>query len=402
MHARAACSGAAPTRRTSRPRARRCRARRSRSTSGPRALRSDAHDDVAGERREHHRRDQVRAAAVVLLRRLGGDRCPARSPRSPCARRRGRRRARSPSARAPRARCPAARARSPAPGVRPPRRTAADERARGDHRGEHAPVLERQPHLRRPARLISGSSANASAEPRDAAHARQLRDGTAEARLPPGVDLDRPVPRRGPRPPSARARGRAGRCEAPCRRGGPWSARVSAAVATWLGCHREDATRAPRTRMRQASRLTRGGATVRHGPGAARRARPAPARASRSRRACARARSTSSPGRSTCSAPARRCGRRSRRGAPHSMILYGPPGQRQDDACPDRRRADGRGVRGGERRAGRPRRGARGDRARRAPPAAQTAPARSSSSTRSTASTRRSRTRCCRRSRRAS
>ena len=75
----------------------------------------------------------------------------------------------------------------------------------------------------------------------------------------------------------------------------------------------------------------------------------------------------------------------------------------QDDARADRRRALRRGLRGAERGAGRPRRGARGDRAR-AAPRATTGGARrpSCSSTRSTASTRPSRTRCCRRSRRAS
>ena len=50
-------------------------------------------------------------------------------------------------------------------------------------------------------------------------------------------------------------------------------------------------------------------------------------------------------------------------GEPHSMVLYGPPGHRQDDARAARRRARQRGVRGalgGQRGA---RRGARGDRA---------------------------------------
>ena len=54
-------------------------------------------------------------------------------------------------------------------------------------------------------------------------------------------------------------------------------------------------------------------------------------------------------------------------GAPHSMVLYGPPGHRQDDARAARRRArraprsrSSRAVNAG------PRRGARGDRARRA------------------------------------
>ena len=56
-------------------------------------------------------------------------------------------------------------------------------------------------------------------------------------------------------------------------------------------------------------------------------------------------------------------------GHPHSMILHGPPGQRQDDAGADHRRGLGRGVRGGERGAGRPGRGAGGDRARPRAPA---------------------------------
>ena len=55
-------------------------------------------------------------------------------------------------------------------------------------------------------------------------------------------------------------------------------------------------------------------------------------------------------------------------GRPHSMILYGPPGQREDDARADRRGADARAAfEEAQRRRGRARRGARRDRARRAP-----------------------------------
>ena len=89
-------------------------------------------------------------------------------------------------------------------------------------------------------------------------------------------------------------------------------------------------------------------------------------------------------------------------GRPHSAILYGPPGSGKTTLAQDRRRRLRLGLRGGvggQRRAGRdPGR----DRAGRGAAAGERPPRRSSSSTRSTASTRPSRTRCCRRSRRAS
>ena len=72
----------------------------------------------------------------------------------------------------------------------------------------------------------------------------------------------------------------------------------------------------------------------------------------------------SSSARSRLLAPGSALRRAIEEGHPHSMILHGPPGQRQDDAGPDHRRGLGRGVRGGERGGGRAGRGAGGDRAR--------------------------------------
>ena len=94
----------------------------------------------------------------------------------------------------------------------------------------------------------------------------------------------------------------------------------------------------------------------------------AEAPAGRWRCGCVRAASRTSSARRTCSAPARRCGPRSSRGGPHSMVLYGPPGsgkttlarivaERSDAAFEELSAV-----------AGRARGGARGDRARRPPP----------------------------------
>ncbi len=91
------------------------------------------------------------------------------------------------------------------------------------------------------------------------------------------------------------------------------------------------------------------------------------------------------------------------RGGPRALVdLLRAARRREDDARAHRRGDDGRRVRGavggvGDRQ-GRP----RGARARPGAARHDRQPGRSSSSTRSTASTRRSRTRCCRRSRRAS
>ena len=103
-------------------------------------------------------------------------------------------------------------------------------------------------------------------------------------------------------------------------------------------------------------------------------------------------------------APARRGLGAAHRDRAGPSALDGPvraAGVGQDDARADGRRALAGGVRGAERGAGGARGGARGDRARRPPPRGQRRPRPCSSSTRSTASTRPSRTRCCRRSRRA-
>ena len=70
----------------------------------------------------------------------------------------------------------------------------------------------------------------------------------------------------------------------------------------------------------------------------------------------------SSSARSTCSATGSALRTAIEQGRPHSMILHGPPGTREDDARADRRRERRRGVRGAERRAGRQSRGARGAR----------------------------------------
>ena len=56
-------------------------------------------------------------------------------------------------------------------------------------------------------------------------------------------------------------------------------------------------------------------------------------------RGCARRRSTRSSARSTCSAAGSALRTAIEQGAPHSMILYGPPGTGQDDARAARRRA---------------------------------------------------------------
>ena len=55
-------------------------------------------------------------------------------------------------------------------------------------------------------------------------------------------------------------------------------------------------------------------------------------------------------------------------GRPHSMILYGPPGTGKTTLARMVAEHSQRGVRGAERRAGRPRGGARGARARRPSP----------------------------------
>ena len=66
----------------------------------------------------------------------------------------------------------------------------------------------------------------------------------------------------------------------------------------------------------------------------------------RSRRGCARARSTSSSDKNISSVRAARCGARSNRTPFPSMILWGPPGTRQDDARRDHRSDDRRALRG--------------------------------------------------------
>ena len=122
----------------------------------------------------------------------------------------------------------------------------------------------------------------------------------------------------------------------------------------------------------------------------------------RSRSGCGRRRSTSSSARSTSSARAGRCASRSRRDRVPSMILYGPPGLGQDDARAHRRADDRRRLRGALGRLGDRRERARGARPGTRAAGRDSGGARSSSSTRSTASTRRSRTRCCRASRKGS
>ena len=102
--------------------------------------------------------------------------------------------------------------------------------------------------------------------------------------------------------------------------------------------------------------------------------------------------------RSTCSAPGRRCATRSSQGMPHSAILYGPPGAGKTTlARIAAARAEGAFEEQSAVNAGKAEIRAVIERARerRGPRAGR----RSSSSTRSIASTRRSRTRCCRRSR---
>ena len=92
--------GCARRRRTARPRRRDAgERRRPRGRSGPGCSTSRSIDHLAGDREDQHRRDQVRAAALVLLRRVGRVAGPARRRRSPCARRRGRRRGRGRAAR---------------------------------------------------------------------------------------------------------------------------------------------------------------------------------------------------------------------------------------------------------------------------------------------------------------
>ncbi len=83
-----------------------------------------------------------------------------------------------------------------------------------------------------------------------------------------------------------------------------------------------------------------------------------------------------------------------------STIFYGPPGSGKTTLARIVAARDGGRVRGAVRGVGDGRTGARGARARARAARVRTGRARSSSSTRSTASTRRSRTRCCRRSRR--
>ena len=169
-------------------------------------LSSSVPDEVGGD----HRRHQVRAAALVLLRGVRAR--PRRRPRrrrSPCARRRGRRRA-------PRraARTSPARAR-PAPrrarrGVPCTRRLISVPGERGARRRRRSRTGSRTPAWPRGSpRLTSGMTANASAEAHEPAQAGdvvELRSRAAWGRTRP-----------------SRSRRRRGSAAAQC--DGPWTSR---------------------------------------------------------------------------------------------------------------------------------------------------------------------------------
>ena len=186
---------------------------------GPGLLDQALEQHRAAGREQHHRRDQVGAAAVVLLRhRRPGRRFPARRRRSPCARPRGRRRGRGPSAPP----SPAPR-RAPGPGPRAaPRRKPLAQR-RGGHqrranRGEDPPVLERQPRRRHPPphQRQHGHRLGQFHRAAQARHPRRRSSAPAPVCAPRRPRRARRG--RAPRRPSGSARGSAGRCEAPSRR----------------------------------------------------------------------------------------------------------------------------------------------------------------------------------------
>ena len=160
----------------------------------------------AGQVGGEHRRDQVRAAAVVLLGgRRPRPRSPARRPRSTCARRRGRRRARRRAARTARARrttsaaidsppAPRRCRRASAPVIEAPAATPITEASWNGSRAEGS------------ARLTSGITAIAS--PR---RTTPRTPGTPSARVQRAA-----CARRRPRPRPCAVRTAAAQCVGPC------------------------------------------------------------------------------------------------------------------------------------------------------------------------------------------
>ena len=179
---------------------------------------------VADSGRREHRRDQMGAAAVVLLVGVGGvlavlvggdrlvlDAVVGREVTAAQRQQRGR------HAHERHGGLAAGRARA-----RPARSGGADRlpaEGRGTHRAERPQVLHRQPRLRQRA-LHQGDHGHRLGELHDAADARAVarrpcRRGRACGRRRPSTRR-RPC---APPPPSAWARGPEGRCGAPCRPG---------------------------------------------------------------------------------------------------------------------------------------------------------------------------------------
>ena len=185
--------------------------------TGPGFSTSRSSSDRAAGREQHHRHDQVGAAAVVLLRHrgdvldpllVGGDRLvldPVVGGEVAVDQRHHRRHRADRLDQRPRAAPSAGRAR---------RSSAVSEQGRADG-GDHAPVLERQPRRRQPPSR-QRQHRHRLGQFQRAAQAGHFRDQLrGQLGLALGGDLDLRRRGRAPPPPSGSARGSAARCGAP-------------------------------------------------------------------------------------------------------------------------------------------------------------------------------------------